>query len=142
MLKITATVNDAEPRKRELASRLRAGGLTALSEDEHIQLLELEREWSGEAHGRWAAGRLTGYLRDVVHDGGMFGRGGNSFTHTACVPEWKPRLNAAVELAASSAWVTAQFRTLRVKPKHMDAARAHLVTLVVKLIEREVADGF
>jgi hypothetical protein len=117
-----------------------------MSEDEHQDWLEAEREDAELSHARWAAMQVRDYLRRVVDDGGMFTRGGNGFTHATRVGrdwqgnEWN-RLDAAVELAADAKWVGIELTKLRVKPRHMDAARSHLNTLMVKLIEREVGNG-
>jgi hypothetical protein len=142
VLKITATVTGTDTQAiARLREKRRVDGVVAMTQDEHTDLLELEREQVELSHARWAATRVVAFLRDVVDDGGQFIRGGNGFVHAACVPTGEPRLDAAVRLAADETWLEAQFNTLRVKPRHMAAARAHMVTLMEKLIVREVANG-
>lgn len=139
MLKLTATVTGVNPQAiAHLREKRRTDGAVAMTEDEHQTLLDLGMEQADLAHAKWAAGRVVAYLRDVVEDGGH--GNGNTFRRTAIV-RGKPRLDAAVELAADSQWVNIQLNTLRVKVTSMDAAKAHLNALMVKLIEREVGNG-
>ena len=142
MLKITATVTGVPSNALSaLREKRHTDGVVAMTEDEHQDLLELEREQAELSHAKWAAGQVCVWLRQVVDDGGQFTRGGNGFIPAAVVKQGQSRLDAAVELAADPKWVGIQLTTLRVKPRHMDAARQHLNTLVVKLIEREVGNG-
>lgn len=143
MIKFTAVVTASDT---QAISRLRekrnSQGAVAMTEDEHQDLLELEREQAELAHAKWAAGRTAVYLRQVVEAGGDFGKGGNRFIRAAVVPYRESTLEAALTLAAQPEWVDGQLNTLRVKARHMGAARAHLATLVVKMIEREVGNGY
>jgi hypothetical protein len=123
----------------QLHTKRHSDGVVAMSEAEHQDMLELEREQAELGHAKWAAMRVRDYLASVVEGGGK--GNGNMFRRTAVV-RGKPTLDAAVELAADRNWVDTQLNTLRVKPRHMGVAKAHLATLVVKLIEREVEAGF
>lgn len=115
-------------------------GVMMLSENQHQDMLKLEREQAELGHAKWAAMRVRDYLASVVEGGGK--GNGNMFRRTAVMKQDKNTLEAAVELAADRNWVNTQLNTLRVKPQRMGAAKAHLATLVVKLIEREVGAGF
>lgn len=141
MLKLTAVavISVDTHTLGQLHTKRHTDGAVAMSEAEHQDMLELEREQAELGHAKWAAMRVRDYLASVVEGGGK--GNGNMFRRTAIV-KGQPTLDAAVELAADRNWVDTQLNTLRVKPRHMGVAKAHLATLVVKLIEREVAAGF
>jgi hypothetical protein len=142
VIRIVAAVTGTETGTlSRLHSKRRTDGVVEMTEDEHQDMLEMEREQAELGHARWAALRVRDYLAQVVEGGGMFFRGGNGFTRAATV-RGQSTLEAAIELASEPSWVDAQLNTLRVKPRRMDAARAHLATMVVELIKREVGEGY